>query len=91
MSGSVYSYCCRDPQTRRRYQPGECPKWNQRGHKRWRFAVDLGKVWDEEKQRHVRQQLRREGFVMRTDAENALADEREIGRASCRERVCYVV
>lgn len=75
MSGSVYAYCCRDPQTGRRYQPGECPKWSQRGHKRWGFAIDLGKVWDEEKQRHGRQQLRREGFATRTEAETALADE----------------
>ncbi len=76
MSGSVYAHCgCKDPATGKRYQPGDCPDWNKRGHRRWGFAVDLGKVWDEGKQRHVRQQLRRQGFATRTEAENALADE----------------
>jgi integrase len=76
MAGSVYAYCgCKDPSTGRRYQPGDCPKWAQRGHRCWGFAVDLGKVWDEGKQRHARQQLRRQGFATRTEAENALADE----------------
>ena len=73
--GSVYPYCCRDPKTKKRYKPGECPDWAKRGHRRWGFAVDLGKIWDEAKQRHVRQQLRREGFATRAAAENALADE----------------
>lgn len=83
--GSVYPYCwCKDPATSKPYRRGkdpagrfwsDCPDWDRRGHKRWGFAIDLGKVFDEAKQRHVRQQLRREGFSTRTDAENALADE----------------
>ena len=76
MAGSVYAYCaCKDPQTTKRYQPGECPKWSQRGHKSWGFIVDLGKVWDDAKQKRVRQQLRRNGFATRTEAENSLSDE----------------
>lgn len=39
------------------------------------FVIDLGKVWDEQKGRHVRQQLRRQGFPTRTEAEGAMADE----------------
>jgi len=75
VSGSVYAYCCRDAQTKRRLVPGECPKWSQRGHKRWGFTVDLRAVWRADKQRHVRQQLRREGFPTRKAAEDALACE----------------
>ena len=85
MSGSVYPYCsCKDPATGKQYRAGkdpagrfwsECPAWDRRGHRRWGFAVDLGRVWDDAKQRHVRQQLRRVGFPTRADAESALADE----------------
>jgi integrase len=45
------------------------------GARRWGFAIDLGMKWDERKQRSVRQQLRREGFKRRLDAENALLEE----------------
>jgi integrase len=38
--------------------------------------VDLGMRWDEGKQRNVRQQLRREGFTRKLDAENALDEEK---------------
>ncbi len=77
MSGSVYVYDPdRDPETGRRFKPGECPKWAQRGHKRWGFAVDLGMRYDEAKGRQVRQQLRREGFERKIDAENALDEEK---------------
>jgi integrase len=85
MSGSVYPYCsCKDPATGKRYPAGkdqagrfwsDCPNWDKRGHRRWGFAVDLGRVWDEGKQRHVRQQLRRTGYATRADAEAALSDE----------------
>ena len=84
--GSVYPYCwCKDPATSKPYRRGkdpagrfwsDCPDWDRRGHKRWGFAIDLGKVFDEAKQRHVRQQLRREGFTHPAPPpENALADE----------------
>lgn len=76
MAGSVYAYDpCRDPATGRRYKPGDCPKWST-SHRRWGFIVDLGLKWDEEKGRRVRQQLRREGFTRRIDAENALDEEK---------------
>lgn len=76
MPGSVRSYClCRNPDTGKRYPPGDCPDWNKRGHKLWRFTVDLPPVWDDEKQKHVRQQLHRSGYTSKSDAEDDLVDE----------------
>jgi integrase len=45
------------------------------GARKWGFALDLPERWDEEKGRHVRQQLRREGFKRQLDAQRALEEE----------------
>jgi hypothetical protein len=45
------------------------------GKRKWGFAIDLGKTWDAEKGRNVRQQLRREGFARKIDAEHAMQEE----------------
>jgi integrase len=75
-AGSVTAYCsCADPQTGTRYPRGECPRWNARGHRRWQFVRDLPAEWSEEKQAHVRRQLKRGGFLTRTAAEEVLAAE----------------
>jgi hypothetical protein len=45
------------------------------GRRKWGFSVDLGMKWDEAKGRNVRQQLRREGYARKLDAERALQEE----------------
>lgn len=76
MAGSIVAYCsCRNPDTGRRYPQGACPDWNRRGHRRWGYAVDLDRLWDEAQQRWRRQQARRMGYTTRRDAERALARE----------------
>jgi len=45
------------------------------GARKWGFALDLPERWDEAKGRHVRQQLRREGFKRQLDAQRALEEE----------------
>jgi integrase len=80
MQGSIYPHCpCRDPGTgkphRRGKGPGgrywsECPRWDERGHKRWGFVVGICKTgpgkWE---------QRRKQNFPTRKAAEDALADE----------------
>jgi integrase len=75
MAGSITAYCsCRDD-SGTRYRAGECPKWTQRGHRKWGFIIDLPRVYDEGTGRLKRQQLRKMGFTTRRDAERAMEAE----------------
>jgi integrase len=70
MQGSIYDHCpCRDPSTGKPYRRGECPRWNERGHKRWGYVANTHKLgpgrWA---------QRRKQGFATRKAAEDALAD-----------------
>lgn len=68
MAGSIFATCaCRDPQTGKRWPRGQCPKWNQRWHRKWAFTIDL-----EATAHGKRQQLSRSGFQTRLAAERAL-------------------
>lgn len=75
MPGSILSYCSCRAADGKQYPQGKCPRWGQRGHRKWGFALALDRRWDEATGRWKRQQARRMGYLTRRDAEQALAAE----------------
>ena len=76
MQGSIYLHCsCLDPETGKPYRRGkrdgqwwsDCPRWNERGHRRYGYVVGIRKIgpgrWE---------QRRKQGFPTRKAAEEAL-------------------
>jgi hypothetical protein len=73
MSGSVLSYCgCRNPETGSKYRTGKCQRWTQRGHHKWYYVIDQGKVYDPATGRWKRDQPKKMGFKTKQEAERAL-------------------
>src|SRR5262249_56668727 len=74
MAGSIMSICsCLDPATGKPYPKGQCPRWNQRGHRKWYGVIDQDRIWDG--QRWKRDQLRSPRFGTRLQAERWLEGE----------------
>ena len=68
-TGSIMAICsCRGPDGKP-YPKGQCPRWNQRGHRAWYFVIDL------DRKDGKRQQLRSPRYPTRAQAGQALLKE----------------